>query len=84
MSSEPKINRAAMEIIADVLCGLALSDHLGDVRDAERDLWKLLGSPELTLEDPCRHSDSAWPATRHRLAILDLIPDYLKGEKIHG
>lgn len=30
-------------VLIEVLCSQALADHLGDVRDAERGLWKLLG-----------------------------------------
>lgn len=41
--------------IADVLVGQALADHLGDIRDEERHLWRLLG-----VDRPVRDHDSAW------------------------
>jgi hypothetical protein len=41
--------------ILEVLSGLALSDHLGDVRDEEKTLWALLG-----VDDPKRGSDSPY------------------------
>jgi len=60
-------------IIVDVLCGQALADHLGDVRDAERQLWGLIGVTEI-----CTENDSAWENTeatlkQHKIAV----PSYL-------
>ncbi len=36
-------NEEVRATIVEVLCGQALADHLGDVRDKERKLWRLLG-----------------------------------------
>ncbi len=58
---------AARAVIVDVLCGQALADHLGDVRDEEDHLWKLLGIPELPDDHPAFDSDSAFVRTKGRL-----------------
>lgn len=42
----------ARDTIVGVLCSLALADHLGDVRWAEEDLWKLLGVDKLDYYHP--------------------------------
>lgn len=64
--------------VVDVLCGLALSDHLGDVRDAEEGLWKLLGADQLPSDHPARDSDSPWRITRARLQAANIpLPAYL-------
>lgn len=43
MTNKPYVNPAIREVIVEVLCSQALADHLGDVRDAERKLWELIG-----------------------------------------
>lgn len=59
--------------IVDVLCGQALADHLGDVRDAERKLWTLIGIDKPEYED-----DSAFVNTQRTLYKHDIpLPDYL-------
>lgn len=65
-------------IIVEVLCGQALADHLGDVRDTEEKLWKLLDAPELPYNDPAWDADSAFSVTRARLRAVGLpLPSYL-------
>lgn len=49
-------------VIVDVLCGQALADHLGDVREEERKLWRLLG-----VDRPVLDHDSAWRNTEATL-----------------
>jgi hypothetical protein len=55
-------------VIVEVLCSQALADHLGDVRDAEEDLWRLLGAPRLPY-DHFVSDESAWTRTRARLKL---------------
>lgn len=63
-------------IIVDVLCGQALADHLGDVRDAEGQLWSLLG-----VEDPVLDYDSAWQNTKATLTRNGIpLPTYLQDD----
>jgi len=70
------------EAIVEVLCGQALADHLGDVRDAEEKLWKLLGAPELSYSDDDFNDTSAWSMTKARLAKAGLpLPDYLSDDE---
>lgn len=65
------------DAIVDVLCSLALANHLGDVRDAESGLWALIGAPPLPPEHPA-WDKSAWRRTRTRLLAAGLsLPDYL-------
>lgn len=69
-------------MIVAVLCGQALADNLGDIRDEERDLWKLLGIPELPGDHPSRYSDSAWRHTRDRLReAREPLPEHLAGDE---
>lgn len=66
-------------VIVEVLCGQALADHLGDVRDEETMLWKLLGVPELDLMDPAWDDDSAWSLAKARLRKAGIpLPEYLR------
>lgn len=68
-------------VIIDVLCSQALADHLGDVRDAERDLWNLLGVPELPHDHPAWNTDSAFRVTKARLQEAGLpLPDFAQGD----
>jgi hypothetical protein len=53
------VNEQEKATIVDVLCGQALADHLGDVRDEELHLWRLLG-----VERPVLEYDSAWRNTK--------------------
>lgn len=62
--------------IVEVLCSLALSDHLGDVRDAEDKLFVLVGASDLNWDDP-RHPTgdySAWQMTKARLRAAGIDP----------
>lgn len=62
-----------------VLCGLALAEHMGDVRDEERHLWELLGIDELPYDDPAWDSNSAYHITQARLKRAgEPLPDYLQ------
>lgn len=64
-------------IIVDVLCGQALADHLGDVRDEERKLWRLLGVDRTVLDH-----DSAWRNTRDTLKRAGIpLPAHLADSK---
>ena len=69
------------KIIVEVLCSQALADHLGDVRDAETKLWKLLDVPNLPDDHPAWDSDSAFQRTHARLKAAGIpLPDYLRDE----
>jgi len=70
------------EIIIDVLCGLALADHLGDVRGEELNLWKLLGlNPEEVMNKRDEYYDetkSIFQVTKKILEENEMqLPDYL-------
>lgn len=66
-------------VIIDVLCGQALADHLGDIRDEERHLWNLLGIPELDDDHEDRWSNSPWRHTRSRIVAAGLqLPEHLR------
>lgn len=68
-------------VIVDVLCGQALADHLGDVRDEEERLWKLLGVPKLPYDHPAWDTNSAFRITKARLAAAGLeLPEHLRGD----
>lgn len=63
-------------IIVEVLCSQALSDHLGDVRDAEVKLWELLG-----IQRPVYDHDDAWQNTKATLNKYGIdLPDYFEEE----
>ena len=65
-----------IETIIDVLCGQALADDLGDVRDGERKLWKLLG-----VDKPVNEHVSAWRNTEKTLKRAGLpLPEYLRDD----
>lgn len=65
-------------VIIEVLCSQALADHLGDVRDAEDKLWKLLGAPRLPAGDPA-WDGSPYTMTKARLAAGGYqLPYYLR------
>jgi len=69
------------DIIVEVLCSQALADHLGDVRDAESKLWKLIGVPELHYTDPAWDTNSAFRVAKARLELAGIpLPDYLRGD----
>ena len=69
------------QVIIEVLCSQALADHLGDVRNAERKLWKLLDVPELSYDDPAYDSDSVFTVTHARLKAAGYsLPEWLRGE----
>lgn len=60
-------------VIVEVLCSQALADHLGDVRDAERKLWKLLG-----IDKPQCEANDAFRNTQRTLYEHNIpLPDYL-------
>lgn len=66
------------DTIVEVLCSQALADHLGDVRNAESQLWDLLGAPKLPSDHPAYYSDSPWQVTKARLQAAGLsLPEYL-------
>lgn len=56
------------EVIVDVLLTQALADHLGDVRDAEESLWKLLGVGPSGYGDAYGDGSSAFQIAKARLA----------------
>lgn len=61
--------------IVEVLCSQALADHLGDVRDAERRLWSLIGVDRVVY-DEYDHS-SAWGNCKATLAANNIpLPSY--------
>lgn len=68
----------ARDTIVGVLCSLALADHLGDVRGAEEDLWKLLGVDKLDYYHPALDGDyNAFTITRARLEQAGLeLPEH--------
>lgn len=73
----------AQRVIAKVLCGQALADHLGDVRDEERLLWGLLGVPDLHYSHPVHDTDSVFRITKARLiegGMADYLPDFAQGD----
>lgn len=74
------MNEQEKAVVVEVLCGQALADHLGDVRDAEEKLWTLLDAPKLPIEHPAWDEDEAWPMTKARIQAAGLsLPDYLQG-----
>ena len=66
------INPVIREAIVEVLCEQALADNLGDIRDAERTLWKLLGIDPMDFPD---EYDSAWEVTQYRLKKHGILPE---------
>lgn len=69
------------KVIVEVLCSQALADHLGDVRDAEAGLWKLLGVNPQTDDMLEYFSDSAWEVTKRRLILNSIaLPEHLQDE----
>lgn len=78
--AEARMNDEERAVIVEVLCSQALADNIGDVRDAERKLWGLLG-----IVPSCDDSDADWDdpfgETRDRLAKYDIpLPAYLRDE----
>jgi hypothetical protein len=64
-------------VIVEVLCSQALADDLGDVRDAEGRLWRLLG-----VEEPVPEHDSAWRNTRDALLAAGIpLPAHLADDE---
>lgn len=79
---EPDVNDAERAVVVDVLCGQALADHLGDVRDEEEHLWKLLGVAELPYDHPAWNSDSAFRVTHARLRMAGIpLPEYMRDDE---
>jgi len=71
------VNNEEKAVIVEVLCGQALADHLGDVRDEERHLWRLLD-----VERPVYDHDSPWRNTRATLKQAGIpLPAYLAGDE---
>lgn len=58
--------RSIDDTLIQVLCSQALADNLGDIRDAERGIWKLLGAAPLE-EDDHEVTESAFDVTEARL-----------------
>lgn len=72
--------RETRKVIVRVLCGQALADHLGDIRDEEEDLWKLLGVPKLPYDHPAHDSPDAFRITHARLRVAGIpLPEHLRG-----
>jgi len=62
-------------VIVEFLCGSALADHLGDVRNAEVKLWKLLGVESRDIEE----ADNAFDATKATLKKHGIaLPKYFQ------
>lgn len=71
------MNPVEREVIVEVLCNLAIANDFGDVRQAEVDLWKMLGVTDLKYT----HGNNAWENTRDTLienGMADLIPEEFK------
>lgn len=80
-SSVQGVSAEVRDTIIEVLCGQALADHLGDVRNTEEKLWRLLGAEPLPYMHDAWEKDSAWAVTRARLAEAGLpLPAYLQGD----
>lgn len=73
--SEPT-DPALVNAIVEALCSLALSDHLGDVRDAEESLWTILRAKELPWDHEAWDHDNAYFITAHRLKQAGYEPTY--------
>jgi hypothetical protein len=56
------LSAADKAAIVEVLCEQALADNLGDIRDAERRLWNLLG-----IEEPIGVHEDPWSDTKATL-----------------
>lgn len=68
-------------VVIKVLCSQALADHLGDVRDAEEQLWQLLDAPKLPYNDPAWDAGSPFRITAARLRAAGYgLPAHLRGE----
>lgn len=76
----PTLDPQVKATIVEVLCSLALAEHLGDVRDAEIELWHLLG-----VVRPLRSHDSAWRNTRDTLERAGIpLPTHLTEDDEEG
>lgn len=75
-------HRRIQDKIIEALCSQALSDHLGDVRDAEEKLWEIIGVPRLPWNDPIWDKEySAYRITKARLNAAGLdVPAYLQND----
>lgn len=68
-------------VVVEVLCSQALADHLGDVRDAESKLWRLIEAEPLSSDDPAYFSDSPFRLAKARLAANGIaLPSHLQGD----
>ncbi len=77
-----RVRREYEGIVVEVLCGQALADHLGDVRDEERKLWQLIG-----VVAPVVSHDSAWENTKDTLRQYEIpLPFHLRdtGNDLQG
>jgi hypothetical protein len=61
------MNRDEKSVIIDVLLSQALADNLGDIRDAEDKLWKLIGIDTRKDADEIWDFDSAYERMAYRL-----------------
>lgn len=64
--------------IIEVLCGQALADHLGDVREAETKLWELLGISRSRIVTEFSTAFRNTKATLERNGYQ--LPEYLRDE----
>jgi hypothetical protein len=75
-TTETPGSSADKAVIIDALCELALADNLGDVRDAERHLWGLLG-----IAQPLGLHETPWRNTRDTLIAAGCeLPSHLTEE----
>lgn len=73
------MNTEETKAVVQTLVSQSLADHLGDVRDAEEDLWKLLGAAPLANDHPAYYSDNPFTIARARLIAAGLssaMPEY--------
>jgi hypothetical protein len=71
-----------LDLIVETLCGQALADHLGDIRDEEVKLWHILG---VDLKYIVRNYSSPWKNTRATLEKFNIpLPKHLQGRNGDG
>lgn len=65
-------------LVCDALTSFALADHLGDVRDGETSLWKILGVEPAELREVRCESESPFEALKVLAARHSLpVPNYV-------
>lgn len=76
MMAAVEMPKEVREAIVEFLCSSALADHLGDVRDAESNLWRLLG-----IKPNWADGDEAGPWRRAKRLLDEAgipLPEYLR------